>query len=213
MAGDPGVDGFGGGTTGATTLTNSLFVGNTPSNCSGLPKDGGHNVSFPSASCPGQVVDPRLGPLQDNGGPAATLALRAGSPALNAIPAAGAGCPKTDERGVARPEQGACDIGAYENLPPAVLTRRPGRVSATSAVLRGMVRPNAHAVVSLVVMSAGARPRTALRRTVTGFAGLAVHVRVAGLAPGRSYRYRIVLKRVDGTVEGATQTFTTRRRR
>jgi hypothetical protein len=38
-------------------------------------------------------------------------------------------------------------------------------------------------------------------------------VRVAGLVPGRSYRYRIVLRRVDGTVEGATQTFTTRRRR
>jgi hypothetical protein len=144
-AGDLGPDGLGGGTFGATTLTNSLFDGNTPSNCADDLHDGGHNITFPSASCPGRVIDPRIGPLQDNGGPVPTVALLAGSPALDAIPGAGAGCPKSDERGVRRPQQRGCDIGAYENLPAVAVTRKARHVSRTSAVLGGVVTPNAHA--------------------------------------------------------------------
>jgi hypothetical protein len=51
--------------------------------------------------------------LRMNGGPTPTLALQAGSPAVNAIPAAGCDV-ATDQRGVKRPQQNACDIGAYE---------------------------------------------------------------------------------------------------
>jgi VCBS repeat-containing protein len=61
-----------------------------------------------------------LSPLAENGGNTWTHALLPGSPALNAIP--GGNCPvTTDQRDVARPQFGACDIGAYENadsLPP-----------------------------------------------------------------------------------------------
>ena len=57
-------------------------------------------------------VDPKLGPLQDNGGATPTKALLAGSPAIDAV--TGSGCPAVDQRGVARPQEGACDMGAYE---------------------------------------------------------------------------------------------------
>jgi hypothetical protein len=60
------------------------------------------------------VIDPRLGPLQNNGGPTQTLALLADSPAIGH--ADNSQAPATDQRGLARgdePEE-VCDIGAYE---------------------------------------------------------------------------------------------------
>jgi predicted outer membrane repeat protein len=67
------------------------------------------------ASCGSSLLtsDPVLGPLQDNGGPTETMALLPGSPAINA--GTNTGCPATDQRGVTRPQQGQCDIGAYES--------------------------------------------------------------------------------------------------
>ena len=51
--------------------------------------------------------------LRANGGPTLTLALQAGSPAINAVPVANCDV-TTDQRGVKRPQHNACDIGAYE---------------------------------------------------------------------------------------------------
>ncbi len=56
--------------------------------------------------------DPLLGPLQDNGGFTQTMALGAGSPAIDA--GDNTSCPLTDQRGVTRPQRSHCDIGAYE---------------------------------------------------------------------------------------------------
>ena len=69
--------------------------------------------------------DPKLGPLAPNGGPTQSQLPLAESPLLDAIPAAA--CPadvSTDQRGVARPQAGFCDIGAVEvEVPtPAPLT-------------------------------------------------------------------------------------------
>lgn len=61
------------------------------------------------------VSNPGLGPLASNGGPTQTRALLAGSPAIDA---GGSECPATDQRGVARPQGPACDIGAFELQPP-----------------------------------------------------------------------------------------------
>lgn len=55
---------------------------------------------------------PQIGPPGNNGGPTLTMALLPGSPALEAGTAAGA--PATDQRGVARPQGCAVDIGAFE---------------------------------------------------------------------------------------------------
>ena len=54
--------------------------------------------------------DPLLGALADNGGQTDTLALLPQSPAIDR----GSACPPTDQRGVARPQRPACDVGAYE---------------------------------------------------------------------------------------------------
>jgi hypothetical protein len=60
------------------------------------------------------VIDPRLGPLQDNGGPTQTLALLADSPAIGR--GNNAKAPATDQRGATRIDEfgEAVDIDAYE---------------------------------------------------------------------------------------------------
>ena len=66
-------------------------------------------------------LDPKLGPLQDNGGPTKTMAPLSGSPLIDGGPAIcqGVGTPLTaDQRGL--PRGAVCDIGAYEAIPPAV---------------------------------------------------------------------------------------------
>ena len=92
---------------------------------SGQIKDGyaagdGHvNLSFPTASCPGIVADPLLGPL-DYSAPTPVLPIAPPSAAIDRVPAtAAAGCTPTDQRGVLRPQPagGRCDIGAYEYKP------------------------------------------------------------------------------------------------
>ena len=55
-------------------------------------------------------LSPKLGALDDNGGPTPTEALLRGSPAIDK----GANCAPADQRGVPRSLGGACDIGAYE---------------------------------------------------------------------------------------------------
>ncbi len=78
----------------------------------------GHNLAS-DGSCglsgPGDIsgVAPLLGPLADNGGPTQTHSLLPGSPAIDA---GSPDCPppSTDQRGVARPQGSACDIGAFE---------------------------------------------------------------------------------------------------
>lgn len=64
--------------------------------------------------------DPLLEPLQDNGGPTPTHALRSNplSPAINRVPSGEGGCGvavTVDQRGfVSRPQGSGCDIGAFE---------------------------------------------------------------------------------------------------
>src|SRR5439155_2666883 len=65
--------------------------------------------------------------LQDNGGPTATIALLATSPAVDAVSlqacAAEGARLTTDQRGMPRPSGGACDSGAFElTLYPTTLT-------------------------------------------------------------------------------------------
>ncbi|MCA9940809.1 MAG: hypothetical protein KC418_19360 [Anaerolineales bacterium] len=62
-------------------------------------------------------TNPLLGQLKDNGGPTETHALLPGSGAINAGSNAACAVPpinNLDQRGVARPQGAACDIGAYE---------------------------------------------------------------------------------------------------
>lgn len=112
------------------TVTGSLFVNNfagaTSRNCTltgnGAPviTSGDHNLSddttCTSFTQPGDLNNNQsttLGALANNGGPTRTLALVAGSSALDAAGACG-GVTLTDQRGVSRPQGSACDTGAFE---------------------------------------------------------------------------------------------------
>jgi hypothetical protein len=77
-------------------------------------------------------LDPRLGPLQDNGGPTRTHALLAGSPAIDRGLAPGV-APDTDQRGVSR--QGPPDIGAFEFLPPPPVPPVPPARAVVAALV------------------------------------------------------------------------------
>ncbi len=61
-------------------------------------------------------INPLLAPLDDYGGPTETHALRTGSPALdNHTCVPGEGTSDTeDQRGISRPQNGLCDVGAFE---------------------------------------------------------------------------------------------------
>jgi hypothetical protein len=86
---------------------NNLLEDGTGSNLPpGNPGPNGNIVGTTS-----QPIDPLLGPLANNGGPTQTMALDAGSPAIDTGTSVGA--PTTDQRG--DPRGTPPDIGAYES--------------------------------------------------------------------------------------------------
>ena len=108
-------------------LRNSIVADNTGGNCHGAVSSKGYNLSSDS-TCDfdgaGDLnnTDPKLGKLQNNGGPTETTALLPGSAAIDS--GNPSGCTdgkghllKTDQRGEPRPDKedtGGCDRGAYE---------------------------------------------------------------------------------------------------
>src|SRR6266446_1759859 len=138
---------------GPLTVTNSILANSTAGgNCAssfgtiadgGNNIDGGHNIDdsttcgFTGAGCATTTgtsfcnTNPLLDPagLASNGGPTQTIALEAGSPAINAGNETVCAAPPVnnrDQRGFVRPGMGAtkCSIGAYEfdAAPPTATT-------------------------------------------------------------------------------------------
>lgn len=103
---------------GVVHLQNTILADNAPgANAFGTLVDDGNNLSSDASGAftmPGSRnnTDPLLLPLADYGGLTLTMALRAGSPAIDA--GKSAFCPARDQRDVLRPQNAACDIGAYE---------------------------------------------------------------------------------------------------
>jgi hypothetical protein len=93
--------------------------------CSITPVTGDQIGTITSAG----PINAILAPLQNNGGPTSTQALGPASPAVDS---AGTGCSDSvDQRGVTRPLGIACDIGAFELVPPLqhmIDTADPGDV-------------------------------------------------------------------------------------
>ena len=111
---------------GEATLTNTIILGPGKNCDESVQVSLGHNLDSGKTCAlngPGDLsnTDPRLEPLRakaalpNHGGFTPTLALLPGSPAIDA--GDDAVCPATDQRGVARPQGAACDIGAYEFQP------------------------------------------------------------------------------------------------
>ncbi len=109
-------------------LRGTILSGNPPVGCGGDgPRlSGGGNLDSGTSCGSGSSdllgTEPVLGPLRFTGGPTRTRLPVTFSPAVNAL----AGCiVSTDQRGVARPVGGRCDIGAVE-ASPAPLCRAVG---------------------------------------------------------------------------------------
>ncbi len=109
---------------GTVTVTGTILANGGP-NCSGVIGElQGYNLESGATCGFAQTTDltqtnPLLGPLALNGGATATMAVPAGSPAIDHGGTQATGCPATDQRGLPRPDEvgdgGACDIGAYES--------------------------------------------------------------------------------------------------
>jgi hypothetical protein len=123
----------------ADQIGGTIIAANRGGNCANATadEDFGYNLEDdPGASCNfgGRLdlvgVDPKLGPLADNGGPTQTIAIPASSPAYDFK----AGCNGTDQRGVSRLQRGAqtCDIGAYQVSAPATYVANPPAGSVTA---------------------------------------------------------------------------------
>ncbi len=121
--GAEGIDNSSGGTVnlGATIVANSTSGGD----CYGGIIDLGYNLDsdgscgFSTANHDLPSTAPKLGPLQNNGGPTETMIPALGSPVIGVIPSSPATilngvqvCPRTDQRGVE--SIGKCTIGAAE---------------------------------------------------------------------------------------------------
>ncbi len=106
--------------TGTVYLKNSLLATNASGNCLGPITSLGHNLDD-DATCQltasGDLT--RIAPLLDvlgaYGGQTQTHRLQAASAARDA--GDNAGCPAYDQRDIARPQNGLCDIGAVEYTP------------------------------------------------------------------------------------------------
>jgi hypothetical protein len=136
IANNSAVNGSGGGIGnaggGTLILTNTIVAENTAAvsgpDISGTVKTADHNLIGDGSGSTivvdlggnlvggngSPVIDPRLGPLQNNGGPTQTLALLAESPAIGH--ADNSQAPATDQRGTTRIDGvgETSDIGAYE---------------------------------------------------------------------------------------------------
>jgi len=143
-------------------LLNTIVASNSsatsaPPDVRGTFTDLGHNLIGDTTGGTGFTgtddllnINPRLGPLQNNGGPTDTMALLPNSPAIDA--GSNAAAPATDQRGVARPQDGynrgtfLADIGAFEAISFVVTTTADNGNDATptpGSLRQAIVQANA----------------------------------------------------------------------
>lgn len=112
------------------------------------------NTAFDMVGTAVSPLDPRLGPLANNGGPTQTHALLSNSPAIDqgtgVTSATFFDCPKTDQRGLTRPVDGNsdgkadCDVGAFEfgAIPPETVNNLVSLASNPVTSLSAIPTPN-----------------------------------------------------------------------
>jgi hypothetical protein len=201
----------------ASTVTEADSIisdnnGVSSGNCarsSGTIFDGGGNVVFGDDSCPGTVADPKLAPLADSGGSTQTLALMAGSGAIDRVPTAACAV-TTDQRGVTRPQGGGCDAGAYEFAPPTLDGTAAAVTGPQSATVSGQVDPNL--TDAKLTVDYGTSTAYGSTETLDGGAGNAnmpFSWTLSGLKPKTTYHANVVATNRDGTSSSSDMTFTT----
>jgi uncharacterized repeat protein (TIGR01451 family) len=142
-------------------------------------------------------VDPKLGPLANNGGPTLTHALLAGSPAIDTGDNTSA--PSTDQRGLTRIADGNADgnaltdIGAYELQPSAdlsisiratpspvkagdpllysILVQNLGPTGAEGVVVRDVIPPNTSFLSAMTTQGSLTTPPVGYTGTLSAYLG------------------------------------------
>jgi hypothetical protein len=166
IAGNASPQGSGIGGSGGAVLQDTIVSNTGKTNCSAAITSRGHNLDsgtscgFTGAGDLGNT-DPRLGPLQGNGGATLTQALPAGSPAIGA----GGACPAvdggTDQRAVRR--KTPCDIGAFETSLSVTPSPAPTRASNPAGT-----SPNTAAPSTSAPSATSAAPTTSTPGVSTG---------------------------------------------
>ncbi len=183
---------------GTVSFRNTIIAGNSASfgngpDCFDILTSQGFNLVQDEAGCTiaGETADnitgqdPLLDVLADNGGPTLTHALRAGSPAIDAgNPATpgseGTACESTDQRGIARPQGDACDIGAFELLVLADVNDAPVITSNGGGATAAVNAAENQTAVTTVKATDGDLPPQTLTFSITGGADQALFGIVAG---------------------------------
>ena len=221
------VGGLDNGSIGVFNEADSIVASNTatgtgvvlPSNCSAFTPtvhitDAGNNLVSGDNSCPGTNADPKLGALAGNGGPTATMALGAGSPAIGLVPLNN--CPlTTDQRGVSRPQTSSglathCDAGAYELAPATVASPSATGISASAAAVTANVDPNAQATTVTVAYGRTTSYGSSVQVPVSpGTSAVPITVALTGLSANTTYHAQIVATNADGSSTSADLTLST----
>jgi len=106
---------WGGAISSSGIMKNSIFSNNTGGDCAGPFSADAYNLDT-DGSCDNAtqktVGEIGLGTLADNGGATKTMAIDNTSAAYNA--GDNSTCEAKDQRGIARPQNTTCDVGAYE---------------------------------------------------------------------------------------------------
>jgi hypothetical protein len=150
-----------------------------------------------------------LGALQSNGGPTDTILPAASSPVLDQ--GDGPSCPTADQRGVSRPQGAGCDIGAVERSTPTSFSGFADTLSAGGAVLHGTANTqglggSGHYVYGPTPSFGAVTPDSPLAAISGEQPATAT---LAGLLPGTTYYFALVVSTADGTVTGATESLKT----
>jgi hypothetical protein len=217
-AGGTGGASFGGGvnigSVGTGGIGSSVVAANSGGNCATAVVSRGHNIDD-GASCgftgtgDKSGVDAKLGPLGEHGGLSPTQMPLAGGPAIDAGDPAT--CPASDQRGVARPQAVACDIGAVEVARPVVTTGSVSSVGSEAATVGGTINPNFSATSFHVDYGTTSTYGnfTAVASAGEGGTAQAVSAVLSKLKPQTLYHFRVVASNAAGSVVGGDQTLTT----
>jgi hypothetical protein len=171
--------------------------------CTSGVQDSGGSVEFgeQDPTCPGTVGDPKLDALANNGGPTETMALGAGSAAIDRVPE-GSCSQLTDQRGVARPPSG-CEAGAYQRALPNISAFTVKTTSPTTIAVSGQINPNLSAQRTTATVRYGATSAfgssTTAKNLGAGNTAVPFSVTLTGLSADTTYHVEVVATNGDGT--------------